>query len=299
MLISLLLLLASIAGCNSNTEMTAPSGKIAVVVGISPHKFLVDQIGGDNVAVSTLVSPGQSSHTFEPTPRQTAELAKAQFFFRTGEPFEEGLIRKIVSSFPNVAVVDMRNGIVLREHGHAHDGAESHGDPHIYLSPILLKIQAHTVFDCLSRLLPNKQIELTTNRDRLFSQLDSLDSAIRTILAPYNGDTILVYHSAFGYFADDYGLVQLAVESEGKEPGAKDLGELIELAQRLHVRTIFVQPQYSAKSAETLAEAIGARVQNLDPLREDVIQNLREIALALQSELATRRSKSRKESNVE
>jgi zinc transport system substrate-binding protein len=289
----ILVILSFVFGCGTKNSEKAVGEKITVVVGIPPQKFLVEQIGGDNVIVTTLVSPGQSSHTFEPTPRQTAKLAQAQLFFRTGEPFEEGLVSKIASSFPNVTVVDLRRGISLRDDSHGHNGGESHGDPHIYLTPSLLKVQAQTVTDCLIGVIPDKQSEIRFNYGRFIARLDSLDREVRTLLAPFAGDTIIVYHSAFGYFADEYGIVQVAVEKEGKEPGAKDLGELIDVSRRLRVSAIFVQPQYAAKSAETLAAAIGAKVQNLDPLKEDVIENLREIAVAFRDELAGRRSSER------
>jgi zinc transport system substrate-binding protein len=284
------MILVSIVGCGSNSNDNLASGKISVVVSIPPQKFLVEEIGGEDVSVTTLVTPGQSCETFEPTPRQTADLINARLFFRTGEPFEIGLLNKISASFPNVAVVDLREGVLIQEHSHGGDHNHSISDPHIYLSPSLLKVQAQTATGCLIGLLPGKQKELTRNRDRFIARLDSLEREIKSLLSQFNGDTIVVGQPILGYFADDYGLVQLAVEKDGKEPGARELGELIDVALRLGVTTIFAQPQSSSKSADALAEAIGAKVLTLDPLREDVIHTLGEIAIAIRDELVARDS---------
>jgi zinc transport system substrate-binding protein len=185
-------------------------------------------------------------------------------------------------------VVDTRQGIRLREmeadihadhdhhdHHHAHHEHHDHHDhggrdPHIWTSPRLLKTQAQTVAATLGELAPEHSDAFRRNLAVLESKLDQLDAAIREKLAGCQGRAMFVFHPAWGYFADEYGLRQVAVELEGKEPTDRELTELQQLARREGIKVVFVQPQISGQSAEAVARAVGARVEVLDPLAEDL-----------------------------
>ena len=278
--IALLGLLAFLVTGNANA-----GEKIRVFVSILPQAGLVERIGGERVKVTVLVGPGESPATYSPSPRQLAELSKAKIFVRVGVPFEEGFIDKIRETYPKLKIVDQRDNVRLlrSECEHDHDQDHDHGetDPHIWLDPKRVKVQAQNIGKALVEVDPENIAVYNTNMLKLIAELEALDKKIGVLMAPYRGKVLLVYHPAFGYFADAYGLRQVAVEAGGKEPGGKQLANVIEQARELKAKVIFVQPQFSKKSARLVAEAIGGRVVAMDPLARDVISNLEKMALTV------------------
>lgn len=299
------LLLVLVLACTPANAGTESSAKVRAFATILPIAYFVERVGGPNVEVSVLVGPGQDPHTFEPTPRLVAKLSDAQVLFKIGFPFEETLIKKIGSTFKNVWVVDVQEGITLRDatepeaaatrhtdkHGHKDKHFHEHGelDPHTWLHPQLAKIQAKTIADALIRLDPGHQEQYEKNLKAFHADLDLVHDQLSRALEPLNGKSFFVFHPAYGYFGDAYGLKQVAVQSEGKEPTAKQLKRLIELARDDRVRIIFVQPQFSKKSAEVLAKAIGGTVVPLDDLAHDYLENLKKMAVEIESALNTQR----------
>ncbi len=265
---------------------------VAVFVSIAPQAYLVERIGGDRVAVETLVGPGREPHDYEPTPRQMARLTRARLFFRIGLPFETVILKKIATAFPDLTIVDTRRNVPLRYFAtDAHDGGGrgGHGrgggqtpDPHIWMSPRLMKIQAETIGAALVRVDPGGADLYRRNLRALNDDLDRLDRTLAARLAPWRGGRFYVFHPAFGYFGDAYGLTQVPVELEGKEPSARQLARLIRSAKRDGVRMIFVQPQFARKKAEAVARQIGGICVPLDPLAADSLSNLEHIASALE-----------------
>ena len=258
---------------------------IPVFVSILPQKYFVERVGGDHVKVEAMVTPGQSPATYEPTPKQMTRLAAATAYFRIGVPFENVWIERIRAANPALKIIDARDGIPLRsmeadeagaEHGHAH----GRHDPHIWTAPPLVKIMAARIRDVLTRLDPAHGDDYATNYASFAADLDALDQEIRQTLEPRETRGFLVYHPTWGYFADTYGLQQIPIESEGKEPGAKQLATLIDKAKEMNIRVIFVQRQFSRRNAETVAKAIDGKVVSVDPLAEDYLENTRFIASA-------------------
>ncbi len=109
-------------------------------------------------------------------------------------------------------------------------------------------------------------------------KLEKINQRIKQLLEPYKGDMIIVYHPAFGYFTDYYGLRQVAIEMEGKSPTPREIEKLIATAKRDNVHIIFAQPEFDPRSAEAVARAINGTVVPLDPLAENVMMNLQKIA---------------------
>jgi zinc transport system substrate-binding protein len=230
-----------------------------------------------------------------------AKLANAQVLFKMGFPFEETLINKVGSSFKNLEVVDLQQGIKLRamteeeteaeEAEHGHGEAEKHGheagdmDQHTWLDPQLAKIQAKTIADTLIRIDPSHKDQYEKNFKGLQADLDAIHEQLKKALAPVKGKSFFVFHPAYGYFGDAYGLKQVPVQIGGKEPTARQLARLIELAKEDGVRVIFVQPQFSKKTAEALAKGIGGAVVPLDDLAPDYLKNLQDMAVKLDSAL--------------
>jgi zinc transport system substrate-binding protein len=303
---------------------------------IMPQKDFVRQVAGERFEVHALVGPGQSPHSYTPTPDQMATLSEAAAFFRIGVEVEEGLLAKLNKSMPNLPVVDLRKGVEMREmteehhhdddhahhhddpatishdhddhrHDHANHGDHHHGhadhgdahhhdndaahedhhderhdhhahqgkDPHIWLSPPLVKRMAVTIRDALVDIDPAGKQMYDENLRVFHRRLDTLDAYIRTTLAPVKGTELFVFHPAFGYFADAYGLIQKPVETGGKEPSARDLAKLVEEAREHKPKVIFVQPQYAQKSAQALAAQIDCAVVPINPLPEDYFAEMR------------------------
>ena len=270
-------------------------GQIKAFVGIAPEAYIVERIGGSHVSVSVLVGPGQNHHTFEPTPKQMVDLAEATVYFSIGLPFERRLLEKIREANPSLKCIDAREGISLRKMETADEDAESeqdHGagamDPHVWLSPLNAKIIAANICKGLKEVDPVHAADYENNLSPLRNELEALNTRIAGILAPFKGRAFYVYHPAFGYFADAYGLKQTSIEIEGKEPTPRQLAELITRAKADGVRVIFVQQQFPRRPAEAIAEEIGCAVVSIDPLSHDYIANLERIAEELRAALKTK-----------
>ena len=275
------LLLLALPGMARAAE--PPAAPIEVFVSILPQKYFVERVGGKHVAVSVMVGPGQSPETYEPTPNQLARLAKARVYFGIGVEFEEVWIRRIAAANPSMRISDMRRGIPARglersEGTHALPAQPGLADPHVWTSPPLVKILAANIRDTLSELDPAHRAAYDANYEAFAADLDRLDHDIRVLLENVSTRNLMVFHPAWGYFADTYGLNQIPIEAGGKEPGARALAQVIDIGRRERVKAIFVQAQFSRRAAETIAQAIGARVVVVDPLAEDYMNNLRQVA---------------------
>lgn len=282
---------------------------LRVVVAIEPQAFLVERIGGDRVQVQTLIQANQDPHTFQISPRQVQSLAQAKILFTSRTPFEERLTEKIAQTYPNLRIEDMAARIQRKwsdKHEHGEKGTEGSKqeiaspplsstpaasassttltatDPHIWLSPRFLRIQAENIARTLAELDPSQSDSSKQNLQAFLKDLDAVDQRIERQLAPYKGRAFYVYHPAFGCFANDYGLIQKSVEIEGKAPTAKQLSQLVEQARADRVRVLFSEEQFNQRSPGILAEAIGAQVKPLNPLARDVLKNLDTIARNLE-----------------
>lgn len=258
-----------------------------VYVSLLPMKSFVERVGGAHVRVTVMVGPGQSPATYEPSPRQMAGLSTARAYFRIGVPFENVWMGRIASARPGLKVVDLRAGIELKPI----DSSPSSGttqrasgpgalDPHIWTAPPLVKVMAARIRDALTELAPAHAAAFADGYRRFAADLDALDAQIRSELAGRKERTFLVFHPSWGYFARTYGLTQIAIENEGKEPGPRALATVIDEARRRGTRVVFVQKQFSRNDAKTVASAIGGEVVVIDPLAEDFLANTRTVAAA-------------------
>lgn len=245
---------------------------VPVAVSVVPQKTFVKAVGGDAVSVQVMVGKGFDPATWQPTPRQLAGLARARLYVRTGVPFEAGWMPRFRRINPRMMVLDMRQGISLIPL------RSGESDPHVWTDPQVVKKHAARLRDALSSLDPTHARRYQQGYQALAQRLDELDAELARKLAPLEGRTFLVFHPAWGYFARRYGLKQLAVEREGKEPGARALAQLIDRARRLGIHTLIVQPEHSSRLAQVVADALQARVVTVDPLDEDYFGALRRMA---------------------
>lgn len=291
-----------LSGCGGSSEPINP-GKITVFVSVPPQATLVNAIGGEHVVAEVLAGPGKDPHAFSPSSKQTMNLGRAEVWFTTRMPFERRMTKKVQSNAKRLLIVDASQGQPLHppsqfrtktngsdehnhdDHGHDHD--HSAGDPHLWLSPPLLKLQAQIIADTLTKLAPEHGADFQTNLNLLQAQIDRLHSDLEKSLAPHRGAAFLAYHGAFGWFADAYGLKQEIIEYGGRSPETKRLLAIIEKAKADGIKVVFTQPQFDRRSAAAVAKGLGGKVIEIDPLAEDLFSNLHNIGKQLVIDLST------------
>lgn len=289
----ILWVVCGIAAANPSSAGTA----MPVAVSIPPQKYFVEKIGGRWVTVSVMVEPGANPHSYEPKPQQMIQLASSRIYFAVGDPFERVWLGKFAAANPAMLIVNTDEGIQkIPLASHIHGGGAPHRssgksgshsenlDPHVWLAPHLVMIQARNILKALVQVDPEHRTDYESNYSRWVEEIVRLDLHLMEIFFRQNGTReFMVFHPSWGYFAHAYGLTQLPVEVEGKEPKAAELQELIRHAREHNIRCIFVQPQFSASSARVVEEAIGGRVEVADPLAEDWDRNLREMGKKLEA----------------
>jgi zinc transport system substrate-binding protein len=279
-------------GCSRVAENGPPDGRLPVFAGIPPLRYLVEQIGGNYVKVDVLVQPGQDPHTFESSPQQVVALGRAAVFFKIDMPFEAVILEKVQEGNKQLAVVDATNGIgklPLIGPSCEKSGHDGHPvcytdelDPHVWLSPPLLKTMAANIAEGLCRADPAHKREYQRNLASLVRRLDTLHEQVGRKLAPYRGRAFYVFHPGFAYFADAYSLKEEAVQVGGQAPTAKQLLALIAKARAEGVKTVFVQPEFDPQSVQVVADALGGQVVQINGLGENVIADIEDIAVKMQ-----------------
>jgi len=262
--------------------------RVPVFVSIAPQSYFVQQIGKELVDVHVLVEPGADPHTYEPKPQQMVALSKAVLYFAIGIEFETAKLAKITAVNPRMHVVRTDHGVMklpMDAHGHHNmkdkreeDHHQGSLDPHIWLSPPLVMLQARSILTALQAVDPAHRSTYEANYRAFILDVVDLDAQLRAIFDGLKGSPFMVFHPSWGTFAHTYGLNQVPIEIEGKSPKPAQLKELIERARSNRIKIIFVQPQFSSKSAEQISKAIGGRVAVVDPLAQDWANNLRRVA---------------------
>ena len=258
-------------GCGDSPRSGRPEGPI-VLVTVPPQAEMVRRIAGNLVQVEILVPPGSDPHTFEPTVEQMKAVSKASLYFLVGHPaleFETLWRERLAAEGTGLRFVEGSSGLELIP-----------DDPHIWLSPRAAKTMARNLTVGLEQILPGEEVRLEAGLQRFLGEVDVLDAEIRGILSASPHKSFLVYHGAWGWFARDYGLEQIAIERGHSQPGPAHLAELIDRARSEGIDVVFVQPQVGAQQAAAFAKEIGGRVVRVDPLAENWFDNLRSAARA-------------------
>ncbi|MBD2652643.1 zinc ABC transporter substrate-binding protein [Synechocystis sp. FACHB-383] len=279
-----------------------------ITVSIPPQQYFLEKIGGDLVRVSVLVPGNNDPHTYEPKPQQLAALSEAEAYVLIGFGFEQPWLEKLKAANANMKLIDSAQGITpleMEEHDHSHGEEEGHdhhnhshdghdhgpesekeqamgavmvADPHIWLSPTLVKQQASTIAKGLAELDPENREQYEANLAAFLAELEQLDQELRQVLEPLPQKKFIVFHPSWAYFARDYNLEQIPIEVEGQEPSAQELKQLIDTAKENNLTVVFGETQFSTKSSEAIAAEIGAKVELLDPLAADWSSNLKLVA---------------------
>lgn len=291
------------AGGETATQPTAPptaeSGPLQMTVSIQPQAYFVERVGGEHVAVTVMVPPGGFPGTYEPKPEQLTALSNADGYISIDVPFERAWLERFRSANPDMLMVDTTQGIERHHMGgneqedegedeqedegeqgnqgeHEHEAGQP--DPHIWLSPSLVKVQARTIADALIRLDPAHKADFEANLARFLADIDALHQEITTTLESLETRKFMVFHPAWGYFAQDYNLEMIPVEVGGQEPSAAEMANLIQRAKTEQIKVVFAQPQFNPNSAQTIADEIGGEVILIDPLAHDWLANLQTVA---------------------
>jgi zinc transport system substrate-binding protein len=302
--ILILLILIFLMGCIQSNESN--SNKINVIVSILPQKEAVEFIGKDKVNVTVLIPPGASPATYNPSPQDLIAVEKADIYFKIGLlPFEKNNEQNFIELNPELKIINLSDETQLREidsiqslennkeehedhgeetneeHNHSHSGL----DPHLWLSPLNMTIYSNQINSALSELKPEFTELFNENTKEYVFELNLLHSDLTELFSEINQRKFLVFHPSWGYFADEFGLMQIAIEQEGKEPTASELKELIDFALKKNIKIIFVQEQFSVETAKSLAEEINGTVISINPLAENYLENMQFIGNKIVSEL--------------
>lgn len=283
--ISLILIFLSLmmVSCSSKQSETGKNKLLKITVSIAPQAYIVKRIGGEKVNVNVMVPPAASPETYEPGPKKITELQESAVYFTIGMPFEKTLTGKMKSRHGDTLFIDMGREIVLRnsEKGQTHDGQEvafDRFDPHVWLDPVNLMKMAENTVAGLIKVDPDNRQQYVTNLVSLKQDLQALHDELIDVFEESRGMFFIVYHPAWGYFADRFGLKQFPVEIEGKEPSVAGMTGLIEFVKKNKAKYIFIQTPAIETSVDSIKTEAGVEFRLIDPLKENIIDNIRESA---------------------
>jgi zinc transport system substrate-binding protein len=240
---------------------------IRISVSVLPQACFVERVAGEHATVHVMVPKGADAETYEPTPQQLVTLADSRIYVKVGAPgfpFEAKYLRTALDRNRKLTVVNMSDGLKFRK-----------GDPHVWTSPAAVRTAAQNIVKVLVAQDPAGGEEYRQNLLAFLREIDTLDQEIRQALSAKKGYTFMVFHPAWGYFADEYGLTQLAIEEEGKPVSAAHIRQMVDLARGKGIRSILVQKGFDTKSARTIAREIGGEVLETDPLERDWFSGMR------------------------
>lgn len=250
-----------------------------VSVSILPQKYFIEKIAGDYIKVNVMVPPGMSPATCDLSTEQLKKLYDSELCFTVGFlPFELTHLYPVLADRKDIRLINHSEGIDLvggscghihtpsaGEHAEGHEGV----DPHIWLSPRYARQMATTVLKVLCEQYPEQQEQFVRNYQSLLAEIDAVASQADSVLSGKQHKSFLIYHPALTYFARDYGLEQISIEDEGKEPNPAHLKKIIDSAKEKDIRIIFIQSQFDVDNAKSIAKEIGATVIPIDPLNEN------------------------------
>lgn len=255
-----------LGGCaDSNRKIDNP-----ISVTIEPQRYFVEKIAGKDFQVNCVTPSGQSPESYDPTPKQILQIGKSVAYFRIGYiGFEQVWMKSLEEQNPHMQVFDLSKGMVFITQDE--DGHHLHGgiDPHIWTSINGAKIIAQNTYRALVSIMPENETIYRHNYEELQREIEQTEKQMHEWLAPMEGTAFIIYHPALTYFAQEFGLHQLCIEQDGKEPSPAQLKELIKTARDLQAKVVFVQQEFDQKNAELIAKETGCRLVRINPLAYD------------------------------
>lgn len=270
--IYLLLAIVGLSACQGKKEGVTRT----ISVTIEPQRYFAEKIAGDLFQINCVTPAGQSPETYDPTPQQMVQISQSQAYFRIGEiGFEQAWMKNLQSQNSDMVVFDLSEGMELikneeeaHEEGEAHHHHHHHGsvDPHIWTSISGARVIAQNTCQAFIKLDPENQEIYRAGYQRLIEEIDSTEAEMKQLLQPLAGTAFIIYHPALTYFAREFGLKQLCIELDGKEPSPAQLKQLLEMATQSGAKVVFVQQEFDQKNAELIAKETGCRLVTINPL---------------------------------
>lgn len=269
--IYLLLAIVGLSACQGKKE----GGTRTISVTIEPQRYFAEKIAGDLFQINCVTPAGQSPETYDPTPQQMVQISQSQAYFRIGEiGFEQAWMKNLQSQNPDMFVFDLSEGMeLIKNEEEAHEEGEAHHhhhhgsvDPHIWTSISGARVIAQNTSQAFIKLDPENQEIYRAGYQRLIEEIDSTEAEMKQLLQPLAGTAFIIYHPALTYFAREFGLKQLCIELDGKEPSPAQLKQLLEMATQSGAKVVFVQQEFDQKNAELIAKETGCRLVTINPL---------------------------------
>ena len=278
-IIYLLVVVLALTSCGSNKNTKKKADAEMITVSILPQRTFVEKIAGDDFEVNVLIPPGSSPAAYTLLPSQLKDISNSAIWFRIGYiGFEHSWKDKIAEANSNMKVVNVSEGLDLiadkiEQHGdHVHiDGV----DPHVWLSPVIVKQIGERILNELIVLRPEKTTEYKANYMRFVKECDALNIELKNKLSPFAGRKFIVFHPSLSYYAREYGLDQYSLESGGKEPTPQHLKNVVDLAKKENIKVIYIQSEFDREHARVFAQEIGGDIIQVRPLNPDWAENLR------------------------
>jgi zinc transport system substrate-binding protein len=266
--------------CNQN-----PSGNSEriITVSIAPFRYFVEEIAGDDFHVNVMVPAGSNPHIYEPVPDQINKLRRSEAYISNGYlGFELTWLGRFYEMNKRMIKLSIGEKIDLIDAAHDHQGEHAEGaDPHYWVSPRSAKVIAESIYELLSDLNPQAEEKYKSGYSLLLDKIDEADKKAESFFSGFKDKAFMIYHPNLAYLARDYGLKEIAVEYEGKEPSPSRMKELIDIARRENIGVIFIQKEFDNKNARVIAHEIGAEIKVIDPLSEDWMDSTMEIITSL------------------
>lgn len=276
------LVFAALLSCNTSPR----EGRERIItVSIAPFRYFVEEIAGDDFIVNVMVPAGSNPHIYEPVPDQINKLRLSEAYISNGSlGFELTWLDRFYEINRDMVKLSVGDKIDLIADEHDHHGHGKHfdgADPHFWLSPRCAKVMASSVYELLCSLNPSAKERYEAGYNSLLEKIVKTDMKADSLLSGFRGRAFMIYHPNLAYLARDYGLNEIAVEYEGKEPSPSGMKELIDLARKENIRIIFVQREFDNKNAKVIASEIGASLKVIDPLSEDWLGSTTDIINSL------------------
>jgi zinc transport system substrate-binding protein len=252
-------------------QQSTNSGEKIITVSIAPFKYFVEEIAGNDFEVNVMVPAGSNPHIYEPFPEQIYKLRKSVAYISNGYlGFEMTWLDRFYETNRTMKKLSLGEKIdpIVSEHHNDGDHVEG-ADPHYWVSPKCALIMASSIYEFLCNLNPAQKLQYEKNYQGLVSRIQETDKKAQDYFSGIQSRSFMIYHPNLGYLARDYGLEEIPVEYEGKEPTPSRMKDLIDRAKRENLKIIFVQREYDTKNAKAIANEIGGEIKIIDPLSEE------------------------------
>ncbi|MEI6048038.1 MAG: zinc ABC transporter substrate-binding protein [Bacteroidota bacterium] len=258
-----------------------------ITVSIAPFKYFVEEIAGDDFKINVMVPAGSNPHIYEPFPEQISKLRSSVAYISNGYlGFEMTWLDRFYETNKTMKRLSLGDKIDPVVSAHHREGDHIEGaDPHYWVSPKCALIMASSVKEFLCELNPLQKQKYEANYQSLVSQIQEVDKKAQELFSTVPNRSFMIYHPNLVYLARDYGLEEIPVEYEGKEPSPSGMKDLIDRARKERLKIIFVQREYDTKNAKAIANEIGAEIKIIDPLSEDWQKATIDIIIAVHNSL--------------